>query len=128
MGISSGYKYLATTDECVFGSPTKVQCESAAKARGLTNHVVGLVDAQQEDQLREEERGHQVPVNGVEVGVKVAQEAQQDKGEKEEDQGHQHCGVGDDLQREDVSMLQIQTQMKTDRQWEAGFRGKLEDF
>lgn len=62
------------------------------------HHVVRLVDAQQEDELREEERRHQVPVNGVEVGAESTKEAQQDQGDKEEEEGHRHRGVGDDLQ------------------------------
>ena len=44
-------------------------------------------------------------MDGVEVGAEAAQEAQQDEGEEEEEQGDRHCGVGDDLQGEDVTVL-----------------------
>ncbi len=70
-----------------------------------THRVVSLIDAEQEDELREEERCHQVPVDGVEVGAEPAQEAQQNEGEQEEEQGDGHRGVGDDLQWEDVAVL-----------------------
>lgn len=40
--------------------------------------MVSLIDAQQEDKLREEERCYQVPVDGMEVGAKPTQEAQKD--------------------------------------------------
>lgn len=50
-----------------------------------THRVVSLIDAEQEDKLREEERCYQVPVDGVEVRVEPAQEAQQDEGEEEEE-------------------------------------------
>lgn len=70
-----------------------------------TDHIVCLVDSEEEDELREEERCHQVPVDGVEVGAEPVQEAQQDEGEEEEKQGYGQCGVGDDLQREDIAVL-----------------------
>lgn len=53
-----------------------------------TYHVVRLVDAQQEDELGEEERRHQVPVDGVQVGAEAAQQAQQHQCEQEEEEGH----------------------------------------
>ena len=43
-----------------------------------TYYMVSLIDAQQEDKLREEECCYQVPVDGMEVGVKPMQEAQKD--------------------------------------------------
>lgn len=52
-----------------------------------TDHVVSLIDAKQEDKLREEERCHQIPVNGMEVGTEAAQQTQQDESEEEEEQG-----------------------------------------
>lgn len=74
-------------------------------AQRWTHRVVRLIDAEQEDELGEEERCYQVPVDGVEVGAEAAQEAQQDEGEEEEEQGDRHCGVGDDLQGENVAVL-----------------------
>lgn len=62
-----------------------------------THHIVGLIDAQQEDELGEEESCHQVPVDGVKVGAEPTQEAQEDQGEEEEEEGDGHCGVRDDL-------------------------------
>lgn len=44
-------------------------------------------------------------MDDVEVGAEPAQKAQQDEGEEEEEQGDGHCGVGDDLQGENVSVL-----------------------
>lgn len=44
-------------------------------------------------------------MDGVEVGAEPAQQAQQDEGEEEEEQGDGHRGVGDDLQRENVTVL-----------------------
>lgn len=44
-------------------------------------------------------------MDGVEVGAETAQEAQQDEGEEEEEQGDGDCGVGDDLQRENLAVL-----------------------
>lgn len=79
--------------------------ESPLCASKSTHRVVGLIDAEQEDELGEEERRHQVPVDGVEVGAEAAQQAQQDEGEEEEEQGGRHRGVGDDLQGEDVAVL-----------------------
>lgn len=76
-----------------------------AEVKKCTYHVVSLIDAEQEDELGEEERCYQVPVDGVEVGAETAQEAQHDQGEEEEEQGDRHCGVGDDLQGENVAML-----------------------
>lgn len=70
-----------------------------------THHIVCLIDAQQEDELREEERRHQVPVNSVKVGAELTKEAQQDQGDEEEEEGDRDGGVGDDLQGEDVSVL-----------------------
>lgn len=70
-----------------------------------THRVVSLVDAQQKHQLGEEQRRHQVSVDGVEVGADPAQDAEQDEGEEQEGEGDGHRGVGDDLQREDVAML-----------------------
>lgn len=45
-------------------------------------------------------------MDGVQVGAEAAQQAQQHQCEQEEEEGHRHGGVGDDLQREDVAMLQ----------------------
>lgn len=70
-----------------------------------TYHVVGLIYAQQEDELGEEKRRHQVPVDGVEVGAESPQDTQQDEREEEEEQGDGHRGVGDDLQGENVAVL-----------------------
>lgn len=52
----------------------------------MSHRVVCLIDAEEEDELREEQRRYQVPVDGVEVGAEPAQEAQQDEGEEEEEQ------------------------------------------
>lgn len=41
-----------------------------------THRVVSLVDAQQKHQLGEEQRRHQVSVDGVEVGADPAQDAE----------------------------------------------------
>lgn len=76
-----------------------------AGKKKCTYHIVSLVDAQEEDKLGEEERCHQVPVDGVEVGTEPAQEAQQDEGDQEKKQGHGDCGVRDDLQRQDIAVL-----------------------
>lgn len=70
-----------------------------------THRVVSLIDAEQEDELREEERCYQVPVDGVEVGADPAQEAQQDEGDEEEEHGDRDRGVGDNLQWENITML-----------------------
>lgn len=80
-------------------------CVLFAEGQKHTHRVVGLIDAEQEDELREEERRYQVPVDGVEVGAEPAQEAQQDEGEEEEQQGDRDRGVGDDLQGEDITVL-----------------------
>lgn len=70
-----------------------------------THRVVGLIDADQEDELREEERCYQVSVDGVQVGAEPAQQAQQDEGEEEEEQRDRHRGVRDDLQGENIAVL-----------------------
>lgn len=44
-------------------------------------------------------------MDGVDVGAEPAQEAQEDQGEEEEEQGDRHCGVGDDLQGENIAVL-----------------------
>lgn len=44
-------------------------------------------------------------MDGVQVGAEAAQQAQQHQREQQEEEGHRHGGVGDDLQREDVTML-----------------------
>lgn len=44
----------------------------------MSHRVVSLIDAQQEDELREEERCYQIPVDDVEVGTQASQETQQD--------------------------------------------------
>lgn len=44
-------------------------------------------------------------MDGVQVGVEAAQEAQQHQCEQQEEEGHRQGSVGDDLQREDVTML-----------------------
>lgn len=71
----------------------------------VSHRVVSLIDAKQEDELGEEECCYQVFVDGVEVGAEPAQEAQQDEREEEQEQRDCHCGVGDDLQRENIAML-----------------------
>lgn len=78
----------------------------------MSHRVVSLIDAEQEDELREEQRCYQVPVDGVEVGAQPAQEAQQDEGEEEEEQGDRHCGVGDDLQGQNITVLRRASQIK----------------
>lgn len=82
-----------------------ITCSRCITQKNSTHRVVCLVDAEQEDELGEKERRHQVPVDGVEVGAEPAQEAQQDEGEEEKGEGDGHRGVGDDLQWENVAVL-----------------------
>lgn len=44
-------------------------------------------------------------MNGVQVGAEAAQQAQQRQREQEQEEGDGHGGVGDDFQREDITML-----------------------
>ena len=70
-----------------------------------SHRVVCLVDANEEDELGEEEGGDQVAVDGMQVGAQAAEEEEEEEGKEECCQGGADGGVGDDLQREHVSML-----------------------
>ena len=67
--------------------------------------VVGLVDAAEEEELSEEEGGHQVPVDGVEVGEQPGQEEEEEEGDEEGDQRRRQSRVGHDLQGQDLAVL-----------------------
>lgn len=72
-----------------------------------SHRVLGLVDPDQEDELREEERPNEVLVDAVQVGAQCPDKGEQDKGHQEGHQGQGQGGIGDDLQGQNLAMLQV---------------------
>lgn len=67
--------------------------------------VVGLVDAQDEDELREEERRGSVVDNACLVALHGSQTEEEDGGEEEEAQRHSHSAPRQDFDGENLSVL-----------------------
>lgn len=67
--------------------------------------VVGLVDAQDEDELREEERGGSVVDYARLVAMHGSQTEEEDGGEEEEAQRHSHGAPRQDLDGENLAIL-----------------------
>lgn len=72
----------------------------------LTDYrVVGLVDAQDEDELREEERCGSVVDNARLVALHGSETEEEDGGEEEEAQRHSHSTPRQDFDGENLSVL-----------------------
>lgn len=74
--------------------------------RKLTAYwVVGLVDAQDEDELREEERSGPIVDYTRLVALHGSQTEEEDGGEEEEAQRHSHCAPRQDFDGENLAVL-----------------------
>lgn len=67
--------------------------------------VVGLVDSQDEDELREEECGGAVVNYTGLVALHGSQTGEEDCGEEEEAQHHSHCTPCQDFDGQNLSVL-----------------------
>lgn len=72
--------------------------------------VVGLIDAEDEDDVGDEERAGAVGDDAGLVAVKCAHTREDDDGEEEETQRHPHTTPRDQLHRKNLSVLNTQTQ------------------
>ena len=77
----------------------------AGRKRPTDYRVVCLVDAQDEDELGEEERGGSVVDDAGLVALHGPQAEEEDGGEEEEAQRHAHRAPGHQLQRQDLAVL-----------------------
>lgn len=74
------------------------------------NVVLRSIDGEQEDELRQEDGGHLVQVDAVQVGAQVREDEEEDEGDEEEEQRGGEGGDGDELQRKNVVTLTTRTQ------------------
>lgn len=77
--------------------------------------VVGLVDAQHEGELRDEEGCCGVAEDAGAVAVHGPQARQEEHGEQQEAQGHAHRAPGHQLHRQDLPVLETHSQEEEPR-------------
>lgn len=76
------------------------------------NLVLCLIDGEQEYELRQEDGGHLVQVDAVQVGVQVCEDEEEDEGDEEEQQRRGEGGEGDELERKNFLTLTTKTHVK----------------